>query len=81
MRTPCFKGYIVVFAFKGRPSMLKFKRFGGHAGANGAPSGVAKFNDFGTVIVAFGSGEEEVGEVREMAEATCFEPGSSVSRA
>ena len=33
----------------------------------GAPGGIAKFNGFGTAIVALGSGGEEVGEVREMA--------------
>lgn len=48
-------------------SMLKFERFGGHGGANGAPGGIAKFNGFGTAIVPLGSGGEEVGEVREMA--------------
>ena len=48
-------------------SMLKFERFGGHGGANGAPGGIAKFNGFGTAIVASGSGGEEVGKVREMA--------------
>ena len=47
--------------------MLKFERFGGHGGANGVPGGIAKFNGFGTAIVALGSGGEEVGEVREMA--------------
>ena len=31
------------------------------------PGGIAKFNGFGTVIVTFGSGGGEVGEVREMA--------------
>ena len=47
--------------------MLKFERFGGHSGANGASGGIAKFNGFGTVIVTFGSGGEEVGEVSELA--------------
>ena len=47
--------------------MLKFKRFGGHGGANGSPGGIANFNGFGTAIVPFGSGGEEVGEVCEMA--------------
>ena len=48
-------------------SMLKFERFGGHGGADGAPGGIAKNNGFGTVIVTFGSGGEEVGEVSELA--------------
>ena len=47
--------------------MLKFERFGGHGGADGAPGGIAKNNGFGTVIVTFGSGGEEVGEVSELA--------------
>lgn len=62
-------------------SMLKFTKFSGHAGANGAPSGVTKINGFGTVIVTFGSGGEEVVEVRKMAGNDLLSPGSSTSSA